>query len=141
MSYNILIVDDSRVTRKVIAQTLHLSGLSIETIHEAGNGKEAMEVLENSWIDLVLADINMPVMSGVQLVDEMARQDMLESIPVIIVSTERSVTRIRTMKAKGVCAYLQKPFTPENIKEIVEKVLGGLGVQEVGVREDQPQSD
>jgi two-component system, chemotaxis family, chemotaxis protein CheY len=124
MSYNILIVDDSRTTRTVISKTLKLAGVSINHLHEAENGKVALKILEDNWVDLVLADINMPEMDGVEMVDRMARDGLLKTIPVVIVSTEGSQTRIEEMRAKGVKAYVRKPFTPELIKNLVEDILG-----------------
>ncbi len=124
MSYNILIVDDSRTTRMVISKTLNLSGVPINQLYEAENGKVALKILEENWIDLVLADINMPEMDGVEMVDHMAKDGLLKTIPVVIVSTEGSQTRIEEMRAKGVKAYVRKPFTPELIKNLVEDILG-----------------
>lgn len=124
MSYNILIVDDSRTTRMVISKTLNLSGIPVNQLYEAENGKVALKILEENWIDLVLADINMPEMDGVEMVDQMAKDGLLKTIPVVIVSTEGSKTRIEEMRAKGVKAYVRKPFTPELIKNLVEDILG-----------------
>ena len=124
MAYNVLIVDDSKVIRLMIGKTLRLANIALGKVFEAGDGKEALKVLEKEWVDMVIADINMPVMTGIELVDEMATRGMLDSTPVVIVSTERSVTRIQELQAKGVKAYLSKPFTPENIREVVVKILG-----------------
>ncbi|HGE69215.1 TPA: response regulator [Candidatus Poribacteria bacterium] len=124
MSYNILIVDDSRTTRMVISKTLNLSGIPINQLYEAENGRVALKILDENWIDLVLADINMPEMDGVEMVDQMAKDGLLKTIPVVIVSTEGSQTRIEEMRAKGVKAYVRKPFTPELIKNLVEDILG-----------------
>jgi len=125
MAYSVLVVDDSAVVRAVVIKTLRLTGLEWGDIHQAGNGKEALEVLDKAWVDIVFADINMPVMNGIELVDSMAARGMLHATPVVIISTERSITRIEELKAKGVSAYLHKPFTPENIKGVVDHLLGG----------------
>jgi len=124
MSYNILIVDDSRTTRMVISKTLKLAGVSINQLYEAENGKVALDILDENWIDLVLADINMPEMDGVEMIDRMSKDGLLKTIPVVIVSTEGSQTRIEEMRSKGIKAYVRKPFTPEFIKNIVEDILG-----------------
>jgi two-component system chemotaxis response regulator CheY len=129
MSYNILIVDDSRITRAVIAKTLSLSGVPIGELHEAENGQEALNVLDRNWIDLVLADINMPVMDGIEMVNRMSEDGLMQTIPVIVVSTEGSKTRIEEMRAKGVRAYIRKPCTPELVKSTVEDVLEHQGVE------------
>ncbi|HGJ67219.1 TPA: response regulator [bacterium] len=124
MLYNILIVDDSRTTRTVISKTLKLAGVPINQLYEAENGKVALDILDKSWVDLVLADINMPEMDGVEMIDHMSRDGLLKTIPVVIVSTEGSQTRIEEMRSKGVRAYVRKPFTPELIKNIVKDILG-----------------
>lgn len=125
MAYNILIVDDSETIRAVIAKTLRIAEIPVGQLWEAGNGKEALEILRANWIDLVFADINMPVMNGLEMIEQMEKEGLLETVPVCIVSTEGSRTRIEDLTAKGVKAYLRKPFTPEALKEMVEKVLGG----------------
>jgi len=124
MLYNILIVDDSRTTRTVISKTLKLADVPINQLYEAENGKIALEILDKSWVDLVLADINMPEMDGVEMIDRMSKDGLLKTIPVVIVSTEGSQTRIEEMRSKGVRAYVRKPFTPELIKNIVKDILG-----------------
>ncbi len=123
MAYNILIVDDSAIIRTALKKTLTISGIELGEVYEAENGKQALEQMENCWIDLVLADINMPVMNGMQMVDEMVSKKILNSIPVVIISTERSRTKIQELKNKGVSAYLNKPFTPENVKAVVDELL------------------
>jgi two-component system chemotaxis response regulator CheY len=123
MAYNFLIVDDSATTRTIIKKILELSSIEIGELHEAADGEEALEVLQNKWIDLVFADINMPRMNGVEMVQRMMEDGMLKSIPVVIVSSEGSETRIEEMMSKGIKAYLRKPFTPENIKELAENIL------------------
>lgn len=124
MAFNFLIVDDSRIVRAVVSKTLTIAGVDIGQVFEAGNGKEALAVLDAQWVDIVLADINMPEMNGIELVETMKQKGLMKTIPVVIISTERSLTRIEELKAKGVSAYLNKPFTPENIKEVVDSLLG-----------------
>lgn len=123
MSYNVLIVDDSKIVRAVMKKTLGISGLDLGELYEAGNGREGLEQLSEQWIDVVLADINMPEMTGEEMVDVMREKGYMHDIPVIVVSTERSVTRIEALKAKGIYAYLNKPFTPEEVKDVVEGAL------------------
>ena len=125
MAYNVLIVDDSVIVRAVVRKTLGLTGVPLGEIHEAGNGQEALAQLEKCWIDIVFADINMPVMNGIELVDQMIARDILKSSPVVIISTERSETRMAELRAKGVSAYLNKPFTPECLRDVITQVLGG----------------
>jgi two-component system chemotaxis response regulator CheY len=124
MAFNILVVDDSRTIRSIITKTLKMTGLDIDNIYEAANGREALGCLKDNWVDLVLSDLNMPEMSGMELIDEMAKDGLLASTPVVVVSTDGSTTRIEELKDKGVREYLRKPFTPESVKEIIDKVLG-----------------
>lgn len=126
MAYNLLIVDDSDTVRAVIAKTLKVSGLDLGELHFAANGQEGLQVLAENWVDVVLTDINMPVMTGVEMIEKMQQDETLSTLPVIVVSTEGSKTRMDELLAKGVRAYLRKPFTPENLKEAVESVLEGI---------------
>lgn len=125
MGYEVLVVDDSMIIRSMVAKTLRMSGLKLGTILFATNGQEGLEQLRSKQVDIVFADINMPVMDGVEMVNAMAEEGFLDRVPVVIVSTERSTTRIEALKAKGVNAYLQKPFMPEQFKETVDRLLPG----------------
>lgn len=125
MAYNFLVVDDSGTTRTIIKKILGLSGLEIGEIFEAENGSEALKKMETSWIDLVFADINMPEMDGIELVKKMSESGILKTLPVVIVSSDGSETRMEELLKEGVRAYLRKPFSPESIKETAEKILGG----------------
>lgn len=124
MAFNILVVDDSDTVRAIIAKTLRLAEVPINELREAANGEEALAILKDQWIDLVFSDINMPVMTGMEMIERMHEDENLRSIPVVVVSTEGSKTRIEDLIQKGVRAYIRKPFTPEILKDIVEKVLG-----------------
>ncbi|MGE5188496.1 MAG: response regulator [Gemmatimonadota bacterium] len=119
MSLNVLIVDDSVTIRTVIAKAIGLSNAPVNEIQFASNGQEALNILNKSFVDLVLADINMPVMNGVEMVEQMQSQDHLKKIPVVVVSTEGSSTRIEDLKSKGVKAFIRKPFTPESICQVI----------------------
>lgn len=123
MGYNVLIVDDSMIIRKMVAKTLAISDLDISAYYYAENGRQALEQLDAHWIDIVFADINMPEMNGMELIEEMGRKNLLEQIPVVIISTERSRQRIETLKAMGIGAYLQKPFVPEEFARVVKDLL------------------
>lgn len=124
MALNVLIVDDSEIVRKVIIKTLGLAGVPLNEVYEAANGQEALDVLGAHWVDLVFSDLSMPVMGGVEMLERMNRDDILKTTPVIVVSTEGSTTRIDDLKSKGVRAYIRKPFTPEQIREVVKNVVG-----------------
>jgi two-component system chemotaxis response regulator CheY len=123
MAVNVLIVDDSAVMRAMIQKTVQLSGLQLGEIHQAANGREGLETLERQWIDLVIADINMPVMTGEEMIEHMQANPGLETIPTIVISTEGSQTRIDRLRSKGV-RFIHKPFSPEMIRDTVKDVLG-----------------
>ncbi|MEI6564315.1 MAG: response regulator [bacterium] len=123
MAYNVLIVDDSLTARTFIARTLEISGVPLNQVYQARNGQEALDLLKHEWVDIVFADINMPVMNGVELVHQMRALEVLKAVPVIIISTDRSVHRMNELKAAGVQAYLTKPLTPEELKSTVERLL------------------
>jgi two-component system, chemotaxis family, chemotaxis protein CheY len=125
MAYNVLVVDDSATVRAMIRKTLTMSSLPLNEIYLAGNGREALALLAEHWMDLVLTDINMPEMDGMELVRRMSEDAVLRSIPVVVVSTEGSESRIEELRGHGIRGYLRKPFTPEAIKEIVDGILGG----------------
>jgi two-component system chemotaxis response regulator CheY len=125
MSYRVLVVDDSSIVRKVMAKTLGLTGLPIDQIFEAGNGREAIDSLKQNWVDLVFLDINMPVMNGVEFMEHVRADDTLKHTPVVVVSTEGSKERKDRLKALGVSEYLRKPVTPEALCAVVNTVLGG----------------
>ena len=124
MSYNILIVDDSKTIRSVIKKTLDLADVPVGDLYEAENGKEALDVMNSNWIDLIFADINMPVMTGIEMIKKMSEDNTLDKTPVIIVSTEGSKTRIDELLELGVKAYLRKPINPEELRNIVKEVMG-----------------
>ncbi len=124
MAFNILLVDDSTTVRAVIGKALSLAGVDINELYQANNGKEALKVLEENWVDLVFCDISMPVMDGEDLVAEMKRTGLIESVAVVIVSSAGSEPRLARLKENGVRDYIQKPFTPERIREVVDSVMG-----------------
>ncbi len=124
MAYNILIIDDSFIVRSVLKKTLTLANVDVEDLFEADNGVEALEIMAGMSIDLIFTDINMPKMGGVELVQTMHKDSLIKDIPVVVISTEGSITRVNEMTKLGVQAYLRKPFTPEGIKKVVEDILG-----------------
>lgn len=123
MAVNVLVVDDSGVMRAMIIKTIRLSGLDVGEIHQAANGREGIKALNQHWIDLVIADINMPEMNGEEMIDSMLKNPDFEDIPVVVISTEGSQTRIERLKAKG-ARFIHKPFTPEIIRDTVKEYLG-----------------
>ncbi len=127
MSLNLLIVDDSVTIRTVIAKAIGISNAPVNEIQFAANGQEALNILAKSFVDLVLVDINMPVMNGVEMIEKMRADDHLKTIPVVVVSTEGSSTRLEELKAKGVKAFIRKPFTPESIYKVIREATNAYG--------------
>jgi two-component system chemotaxis response regulator CheY len=125
MSFNILIVDDSPAMRKFIRRVLTLSGLEIGACLDAGNGQEALDTLRTNRVDMVLTDINMPTMNGEQLMQRLADDPLLGSIPVLVISTDRSETRLQRMLRLGAKDYVTKPFLPETLGGVMERLLTG----------------
>jgi two-component system, chemotaxis family, chemotaxis protein CheY len=122
-TYEILVVDDSAVMRAMLTRVLRLSGLPIGGVHEAGDGARALEILLQRRIDLALVDINMPIMTGDELLDHIRETPSLAELPVLIVSTERSDTRIDSVLRRG-AGFVNKPFTPEQIRAAALRVIG-----------------
>lgn len=124
MAYTILIVDDSKTVRHTIQKSLNMAEVAINELLEAENGAKALEILKTHWVDIVITDINMPIMNGIELIDQMSQEGLLLAIPVVVISTEGSQTRIDALKEKGIQGYIRKPFTPEALKETLDRVLG-----------------
>jgi two-component system chemotaxis response regulator CheY len=125
MAFNILIVDDSPAMRKVVRRVVDISGVQVGRYMEAGNGVQALTILRSEWVDLVMTDINMPDMNGEELLMEVRQDSGLADIPVLVVSTDRSETRIREMIAAGASGYISKPFVPAALSEEIHRLLGG----------------
>jgi two-component system chemotaxis response regulator CheY len=123
MEMNVLVVDDSSVMRTMILKSMHMSGLPLGTIHQAANGQEGLDILKRHWIDLVIVDINMPVMNGEEMIDHMRADPDMKNISVIVISTEGSDARIERLLHKGVL-FIHKPFTPENFRDSVKRMVG-----------------
>ena len=124
MAHRIMIVDDSPAMRTFIRRVIHLSGLEVQDCVEACNGRDAIEKLRTEKIDAVLSDINMPEMDGEEMLRQFSLDEALSAIPVIVVSTDASGSRIERMKALGARGYLGKPFRPEQLRAAVEDGIG-----------------
>jgi two-component system chemotaxis response regulator CheY len=117
MDSEILVVDDSAAIRKILQRVLRQTGMSIGTIYEAGDGQEALETLKSHRIDLVLSDINMPKMDGLQLLASVKASAAWKGIPVVMITTEGGETRVAEAVKLGASGYVRKPFTADQIKE------------------------
>ena len=121
MPLDVLVVDDSAAIRKILQRVLLQTELPLGTILEAGDGFEAIERLKANNIGLVLADINMPNMDGLELLRKMRENPQWKSIPVVMITTEGSQQKVLEAADLGAAGYVRKPFTAEQIKE---KLLG-----------------
>jgi len=119
----IITVDDSSTMRRIIKNTLKRIGYGDEIL-EAENGKEALEILENNPVDLIITDWNMPVMDGLTFVKKIRSNSKFDDVPIIMVTTEAAKEDIITALKAGVNNYIVKPFTPQVLKEKIEQVLG-----------------
>ncbi len=124
MASNILLVDDSNVVKAVLFRILTQSSLPINQIYDAANGAEALEILESHRMDLVVADINMPVMDGVEMIEWMRADTRFKHIPVIVISSEGSSSRIDRLRDLGIEAYIRKPFSSDEIQITFSEILG-----------------
>ena len=124
MAFNVLIVDDSSSMRAVIKKIIKISGFNVGEFLEAADGEEAMKVLTDDWVDVVLTDINMPNMNGLELIGEMKKDELLRSIPVVMVTTEGSEKRMQESMKLGASGYIKKPFLPEDIKRTLSGIMG-----------------
>jgi two-component system chemotaxis response regulator CheY len=114
---DVLIVDDSAAIRKILQRVLRQTDLPIGTIFEAGDGREALEALKLKGVDLILSDINMPNMDGLELLSHLKANEAWMKVPVIMVSTEGSQAKVLEAVEKGAVGYVRKPFTADQIKE------------------------
>ncbi|HVJ07584.1 MAG TPA: response regulator [Acidisarcina sp.] len=118
-----LIVDDSSVMRKIVERGLRQAGLALTTVLEASCGTEGLEVLRNHRVDLILSDINMPKMDGLEFVRLLREQDLAPGAPVVMITTESSEEHVRQALLAGAQGYIRKPFTAEQVKDRVLPLL------------------
>jgi two-component system chemotaxis response regulator CheY len=123
MSGTILVVDDSAMMRKVILRTLKMAGLEFDRVLEAGNGKEALVCLRTNEVELIMCDINMPVMTGLQLLQQIKEENLAVGVPIVMVTTESSESQVRQAILCGARGYIRKPFSTEHIVNHVKPLL------------------
>ncbi len=121
----ILIVDDSSVMRKIVGRSLRQAGVEVQQLLEASNGSEALTVAKENPLDLILSDINMPLMDGLEFVRQLRCIEAAQNIPVIMITTEAGEAHVVQALSCGASGYIRKPFTPEQIKERIIPLLGG----------------
>ena len=119
-----LIVDDSSVMRKIIERALRHAGLALEEVFEASCGSEALEVLRRRRVDLILSDINMPQMDGLEFLRQLRTEKLAPDAPVVMITTESSEDHVRRAIEAGANGYIRKPFTPDQVKDRILPLFG-----------------
>jgi two-component system, chemotaxis family, chemotaxis protein CheY len=122
---SVLIVDDSSVMRKIVGRSLRQAGLDVVQVLEASNGSEALSLARENSLDLILSDINMPVMDGMEFVRQLRGVESAQQTPVVMITTEAGEAHVVQALSLGASGYIRKPFTPEQIKERVIPLLRG----------------
>jgi two-component system, chemotaxis family, chemotaxis protein CheY len=119
MAYNLLIVDDSQTMRKVIRKSVSLAGVELGDCYEAGSGQEALKLLSDHLIDLIFTDLNMPEMDGLEFIRNLKRDEKLMKIPVVLITSMKSEPRIQEAMGLGIHGFIQKPFHPEALRDLL----------------------
>ena len=117
MPPNVLIVDDSAAIRKILQRVLRQAEIPLGDLLEAGDGLQALEVLRSAAVDLVLSDINMPNMDGLQLLAQIRACGQWPNLRVLMITTEGNQARVLEAVGLGAAGYVKKPFTADQIKE------------------------
>ena len=118
-----LIVDDSSVMRKIVERALRQAGLDSLVVLEANNGAEGLDLLRSKQVDLILSDINMPSMDGLEFLRQIHAQKLAQNVPVVMITTESSEEHVKQAIQAGAKGYIRKPFTAEQVKERVLSLL------------------
>jgi two-component system chemotaxis response regulator CheY len=121
-----LIVDDSTVMRKIVERSLRQAGLDPLIVYEAGSGTDGLEMLRTKTVDLILSDINMPSMDGLEFLRQLRSQNLAPGVPVVMITTESSEEHVKQAILAGAQGYIRKPFTAEQVKERVLPLLNAV---------------
>jgi two-component system, chemotaxis family, chemotaxis protein CheY len=117
MALDILVVDDSAAIRKILSRLLRTGDMNVGEVYEAADGLEALAALKEHSVGLILSDINMPNMDGLQLLSQLRADLMYRNVPVLMITTEGSQAKVMEAVNLGATGYVRKPFTAEQIKE------------------------
>jgi two-component system chemotaxis response regulator CheY len=117
MAVNVLIVDDSAAIRKILQRVLFQTDVPIGQVYEAGNGVEALQTLRSHQVQLILSDINMPEMDGLQLLSTVKGTPEFKDLPVVMITTEGAQAKVMQAVSLGAIGYVRKPFTAEQIND------------------------
>jgi two-component system, chemotaxis family, chemotaxis protein CheY len=122
---SVLIVDDSSVMRKIVERSLRLAGIELERVLEADSGATALGVIQQNVPDMIFSDINMPTMDGIEFIRQLQGVESAKGVPVVMITTEGSQTRVMEALSLGAQGYIRKPFTPEQVRAQVVPLLEG----------------
>ncbi len=123
MGKQVLIVDDSATMRKIIMRGIRQAGIEVDDFTEAADGTAGMRAVEAGDFDLILSDVNMPNMNGLDFVKAVREKLAGGSPPIVMITTEGSAEVIQEALDRGAAGCLQKPFTPEKIQEVIGPFL------------------
>lgn len=124
-SIRALIVDDSSVMRKIVERSLRQAGMELKQVLEAANGAEALEILKENIVDIILCDINMPIMDGLEFIKNLPGVANAKGVPVVMITTEGSEAHVVQAISAGARGYIRKPFTADQVKEQILPILAG----------------
>lgn len=119
----VLIVDDSSVMRKIVERALRQAGLNMTKVVEAGSGLEGLDALGRESVDLIVSDINMPNMDGLEFLRQIQSRSLAPGVPVVMITTESGEEHVREALAAGAQGYIRKPFTPDQVRDRVLPLL------------------
>jgi two-component system chemotaxis response regulator CheY len=123
MPLDVLIVDDSAAIRKILHRVLVQAEVPLGKVFEASDGMEALEKLKLEKVGLILSDINMPNMDGIELLSKLKADDALKTVPIVMITTEGSQAKVMQALQLGAAGYVRKPFTAEQIKEKLAGII------------------
>ncbi|SDE27879.1 response regulator [Desulfuromonas thiophila] len=123
MGKRVLVIDDSSTMRKIVSRSLRQAGLEFDEILEAGDGQEALNLLAKEKVDLILSDINMPNMDGIEFLRQKKEIAAIKDIPVVMITTEGGADIIGEAKSLGAAGNVKKPFTPDMINEVIGALI------------------
>ncbi len=122
-SLSVMIVDDSSVMRKIVERSVRQTGLSVDKVIEAENGAAALTILNTQQPDLILSDINMPTMDGLELLRQLHAAAAPVKVPMVMITTEGSEAKVQEAISLGARGFIRKPFTPQEVKEQIARAL------------------
>ena len=121
MTKTIMTVEDSTCLREMISFVIKEAGYNVV---EAKDGKDALTKLNGSPLDMVITDLNMPLMNGIELTKSLRSTQSYKFIPIVFLTTESQIQKKEAAKEAGATAWIVKPFKPEQLLKVIKKVLG-----------------